>query len=81
MPQIQAKIAELYNAGGKKPVTVLALSMGGNIVYESMLQPETDKQMQLFLTMATPFHGSPLFSCDWLQYSIYKNHALANHTH
>jgi len=27
--------------------------------------------------MATPFHGSPLFSPDWLQYSLYRGHYLA----
>jgi len=70
--QLQAKIAQLYAAGGQTPITILALSMGGNITYESMLNRDTDKQVRLVLAMGTPFHGSPLFTADWLQYGIYK---------
>jgi len=72
--QLQAKIAELYALNGQKPITILALSMGGNVVYQSMLKAETDKQVRLFMAMATPFHGSPLFSEDWMLYGNYKNY-------
>ncbi len=73
VPQMQEKIAALYHSSGNKPIVVLALSIGGNLIYESMLNPETDKQIKMFISMGTPFHGSPLFSADWLQYGIYKN--------
>ena len=73
VPLMQKKIGELYHASGNKPIVTLALSIGGNLVYESMLKPETDKQIKLLLAMGTPFHGSPLFCADWLQYGIYRN--------
>ena len=76
VPQMREKISELYHFSGQKPIVVLALSMGGNLIYESMLKPETDKQIKLLFTMGTPFHGSPLFCADWSQYGIYKNPSL-----
>ncbi len=73
VPQMQEEIAQLYQSAGKKQIYVLALSIGGNLVYESMLKPETDSQIKLLMAMGSPFHGSPLFCSDWLQYGIYKN--------
>ncbi len=73
VPQMQDKIAQFYQSIGKKQIYVLALSIGGNLVYESMQKPETDSQIKLLMTMGSPFHGSPLFCADWLRYGIYKN--------
>ncbi len=73
VPEMQQRIAELYQSVGRKPIIALALSMGGNVLYESMLSPQTDQQVKLLMAMGTPFHGSPLFSADWLKYGIYKN--------
>lgn len=73
VPQMQERIAELYEACGKKQIVALALSIGGNVIYECMLKPETDKQIKLLFAMGSPFHGSPLFCADWLLYGIYKN--------
>ncbi len=73
VPQMRAQIAKLYQLADSTPIVILTISMGGNMVYESMLDPQTDKQIKLVLAMGTPFHGSPLFSADWLQYGIYKN--------
>ena len=46
--------------------------MGGNVVYESMLDPSLERKIRVLMTMGTPFHGSPLFCEDWMQYSLYK---------
>jgi hypothetical protein len=51
----------------------MALSMGGNLVYEGMLDKETDSKVKIVLALGTPFRGSPLFCEEWMQYSIYKN--------
>jgi pimeloyl-ACP methyl ester carboxylesterase len=73
MPQIREQLAKLYEATNKKPIRVLALSMGGNLAFEAMQDKDTDDKVSLLMTLGTPFHGSPLFNADWLQYGIYKN--------
>lgn len=73
IPQFQTAIAHLYNAAHKRPITVLALSIGGNLVYEAMHDKATDGAIRLVFSLGTPFRGSPLFCMDWLQYSVYKN--------
>lgn len=73
IPDFQKTVAKLYNAANKRPISILALSIGGNLVYESMHDKATDDSIRLAFTLGTPFRGSPLFSLDWLQYSVYKN--------
>ncbi len=65
-------IARLYEVTGNRPVTVVALSMGGNLAYQGMVDKETDSKIRALLTMGTMYHGSPLFTIDWMQYSLYK---------
>ncbi len=72
-PDFQRSIGTLYNACQKRPITVLALSIGGNLVYEGMHDKATDNAIRLVFTLGTPFRGSPIFCQDWLQYSVYKN--------
>jgi len=73
VPQFRAAIDDLYQRTQERPITVMALSMGGNLVYEGMLNADTDKKVRLVMTLGTPFRGSPLFCADWMNYSIYKN--------
>lgn len=70
----QAKkiIPELAKATGK-PITILALSMGGNVVQGAITDPEVEQSIDRALCMGTPFHGSPLFSSDWYQYSLLQH--------
>lgn len=72
-PQFKEALIGLHKATGGKKLSVLALSLGGNVVEEAMLDPEVDAAVKLVFTMGTPFHGSPLFTADWFQYSLYKN--------
>lgn len=74
--EFKGAVATLYQACNQKPITVLSLSIGGNIVYESMLDKATDNCIRLVFALGTPFHGSPLFSKDWMLYSVYKNFAM-----
>ena len=76
IPQFRKAIANLSRNTQSRPISVMALSIGGNLVYESMRDKDTDKAIQLVMSLGTPFHGSPLFCEDWLQYSIYKNLAF-----
>lgn len=73
VPQFRHAIAKLHFLAGNKPITVMALSMGGNLVFEAMLDRDTDQKIKTFMALGTPFHGSPLFCTDWLQYGVYKN--------
>jgi pimeloyl-ACP methyl ester carboxylesterase len=76
VPQMREQLSKLYEATNKKPIRVLALSMGGNLTFEAMQDKQTDEKVSLLMTLATPFHGSPLFTANWLQYGIYKNPSL-----
>jgi len=72
IPNFQKAVLKLSKATGK-PITVMALSLGGNLVYESMQDAEVDGAIKYLFTMATPFHGSPLFSPNWFQKKKKKN--------
>lgn len=65
-------VGQLYEVTGKRPITIVALSMGGNLAYQGMVDKETDSKIRALLTMGTMYHGSPLFTVDWMQYSLYK---------
>lgn len=72
VPESKSAILDLYNVSGKRPITIVALSLGGNVAQEAIVDPKVDSAVDTILALATPFHGSPLFSSDWLQYSLYK---------
>ncbi|MBX9667159.1 MAG: hypothetical protein K2X93_06045 [Candidatus Obscuribacterales bacterium] len=72
IPKFGKEVKRLYTACGEKPITLVALSMGGNLVYETMLDPEVESKIKVAMALGSPFHGSPLFSEDWMQYSLYK---------
>lgn len=76
VPQSKQAILGLYEACGKRPITILALSMGGNVAQLGLADPQVDAAVDTVLAMGTPFHGSPLFSADWFQYSLYKSHSF-----
>lgn len=67
-------VGKLYSVSGSKPISIVALSMGGNVVQESMADSAIDGSIEKVLTMGTPFHGSPLFTYDWMQYGFLHNH-------
>ncbi len=73
IPQLRSAINDLYQAAHKRPIRVLALSIGGNLVFEAMHDQKTNDQIKLLMTLGTPFHGSPLFCSDWIQYGMFKN--------
>lgn len=73
VPLMRNAITRLYESAAKRPLSVMALSIGGNLVYEAMLDSDTDRKVKTLVALGTPFHGSPLFSADWFKYSLYKN--------
>lgn len=70
-------ISSLYKQCGERQITVVALSMGGNIVQQSMAADQVvAASIEKVLTMGTPFHGSPLFTYDWMKYGLLTNHRV-----
>jgi hypothetical protein len=73
VPELRNVITKLYSMTNNKPITMMALSMGGNVAYEAFIDKDTEDKIKLFMAFGVPFHGSPLFSTSWLQYGVYKN--------
>ncbi len=76
LPDSKQAILSLYRRLGSRPLTIMALSMGGNVVQLAMADPQVEAAVDNVITLGTPFHGSPLFSADWFQYSLYKSKYL-----
>lgn len=72
LPKFKEAINSLYIAGKERPISMMALSMGGNLCYEALTDPKIDSEIRMLFTMGTPFHGSPLFCKDWMNYTVYK---------
>jgi PGAP1-like protein len=72
LPKFKEAINSLYIAGKERPIAMMALSMGGNISYEALTDPNIESKVRVLFTMGTPFHGSPLFCKDWMNYTVYK---------
>lgn len=72
LPKFKDALTSLYSAAKQRPLSMMALSMGGNIAYEALTDPAIDAKVGLLFTMGTPFHGSPLFCKDWMNYTVYK---------
>jgi pimeloyl-ACP methyl ester carboxylesterase len=70
--QARAAISELAREAGRS-IYLLGYSLGGNVAQRSLTAGEADDSVDLVLTMGTPFHGSPLFSSDWFEYTLHKN--------
>lgn len=71
--QFEQTIQRLSQQSGKH-ITIVALSMGGNIVTEAMADRATDACVDRVLTLGTPFHGSPLFTSNWMELSMMRWH-------
>lgn len=76
VPHFQRAIESISSASGGKPVRTIALSMGGNLIQQAMVDKATSARIDRVLTMGTPFHGSPLFATDWMHFSMAKHYRL-----
>jgi len=72
VPKFKDALTSLYSAAKQRPISMMALSMGGNVAYEAMTDAAIDAKVRLLFAMGTPFHGSPLFCKDWMNYTVYK---------
>ncbi len=69
-PRLEQSIRRLYRREGNRTIAVMCLSMGGNLIQASLTDPIVASLVDVVLAMGSPFHGSPLFSPDWFQYSL-----------
>ena len=69
-PRLEQSIRRLYRREGYRTISILCLSMGGNVIQASMTDPVVASLVNCILAMGSPFHGSPLFSQDWFKYSL-----------
>ena len=69
-PRLQQSLRRLYRRYGNKTIAVMCLSMGGNLIQAALTDSIVAALVDVVLSMGSPFHGSPLFSSDWFQYSL-----------
>lgn len=69
-PQLKEAILQLRQKAGVNQISLLCLSMGGNLAQRAMLDSAVESAVDLVFCLGTPFHGSPLFSSDWFKYSL-----------
>jgi hypothetical protein len=72
--QFAAAVQNFSKSLGGKTFDVMALSLGGNVVADAMNNSDADACIRRVLTFGTPFHGSPLFTASWMEYSMLKSH-------
>lgn len=74
VPAFRKEALKVSQAFGGQPLDVVALSMGGNVLQHAMAEPGFDQHVKRVLTLGTPFHGSPLFTSNWMEYSMLKHY-------
>lgn len=72
LPKFKEAFNHLYALGKNRPISMMALSMGGNLSYEAFTDKDIQSKVHMLFTMGTPFHGSPLFCKEWMAYTLYK---------
>jgi hypothetical protein len=55
-------------------LTIVTVSMSGELVRNAMRDPAVDQSISRVLTMGAFFRGSPLFCQDWMSETIRKRH-------
>jgi len=54
----------------KGEVTIVAISLAGTVVRNSMKDPSVNKLVSKVITLGSFFRGSPLFCADWMRQTI-----------
>ncbi|MBU6454855.1 MAG: hypothetical protein KGS72_24010 [Cyanobacteria bacterium REEB67] len=55
-------------------LTILTISLSGEIVRDAMKDPAVDRSIARVITMGAFYRGSPLFCHDWMKETIRKRH-------
>lgn len=73
------ELAELFSHSLRRlaqtnHLTIVTVSLSGQIVRDAMKDPAVEQSISRVLTMGAFFRGSPLFCADWMKQSIMKRH-------
>lgn len=55
---------------GDKPIKIVAYSEGGLLTRNALQDPYLDQHIDEVITIATPFHGSPLANPEWIRQQV-----------
>ncbi len=67
---LQLTLKHFIEAHQEKPIKILAYSEGGLLTRNALQDPYLDRHTDEVITIATPFHGSPLANPDWVRQQI-----------
>jgi pimeloyl-ACP methyl ester carboxylesterase len=76
VPHFRNAVKDIHATFGGKKISMIALSMGGNLIQQAMIDEPTSSRVERVIAMGTPFHGSPLFASDWMRFSMAKHYRL-----
>lgn len=80
VPNISSDLSEtlkgFVGALGGRNIKILAYSEGGLLVRNALQDKYLDDHTTAVLTIATPFHGSPLANPDWMNQQVRKDAPL-----
>lgn len=66
--------ASLSNHFPSGNITIVAISLAGSVVRNSMKDPSVNKLVSRVITLGSFFRGSPLFCADWMQQTMKKRY-------
>jgi len=79
--QLQGALKDLVHdtraVGSEKNYRIVAYSEGGLLVRNALQDPIANAHAEKVITIATPFHGSPLASPDWFKEQLVQDSVLS----
>lgn len=73
---LQHTLKGFIGALGGRNIKILAYSEGGLLTRNALQDPYIDSHTEQVLTIATPFHGSPLANPQWIQQQVKTENAF-----
>jgi pimeloyl-ACP methyl ester carboxylesterase len=70
-------LQEFAQANGGKKMRVLAYSKGGLLARDALLDPALSPHIDKVITVATPFHGTPLANPEWLRQQMRESSPIS----
>lgn len=67
---LQLTLKHFLETHQEKPIKILAYSEGGLLTRNALQDPYLDHHTDEVITIATPFHGSPLANPDWVRQQV-----------
>ncbi|WP_373532167.1 esterase/lipase family protein [Vampirovibrio sp.] len=67
---LQQTLKNFIQLLGHKPIKIVAYSEGGLLTRNAVQDPYLDQYIDEVITIATPFHGSPLANPEWIRQQV-----------